>query len=109
MSPQELPKISALTQLLAIPETHFESMVREIFRIELPPGPQSMLLKIQSSIEAGRAPELPALEFKAPRIEEIAMKLPKLPKLEEAAPKCVERVEETAPPAEEAAEEGMVF
>jgi hypothetical protein len=103
MPPQELPKLSTLTQLLATPEVQFESMVKSA-GIELPPGPQSTLLKIQTSIEAGKPPSPEALMPKAPKLEEILGKLPKLPKLEEMIPKAPA----AAPPAPRI-EEGIVF
>jgi len=98
MPPQELPKISTFTQLLATPEVQIESMAKSA-GIELPPGPQSTLLKIQSSIEAGKAPAPEAILPKAPKIEEILGKLPTLPtlpKLEEMVPKASTQAVETA-------------
>ncbi|MEM4701669.1 MAG: hypothetical protein QXZ51_05955 [Candidatus Bathyarchaeia archaeon] len=86
MPPQELPKISTFTQLLATPETQFESMVKEAFKVELPPGPQSTLLKLQASLEAGRSSTPEALVPKAPKLTEILGKLPTLPKLEDILP-----------------------
>jgi hypothetical protein len=80
MAPQELPKISAFTQLLATPESQFESMVKSA-GLELPPGPQSTLLKIQGSIEAGKAPAPEAFMPRAPKLQEILGKLPALPPL----------------------------
>ncbi|MEM4480862.1 MAG: hypothetical protein QXG58_06440 [Candidatus Bathyarchaeia archaeon] len=79
MPPQELPKISTFTQLLATPEAQFENMVKEALKVELPPGPQSTLLKLQGSIEAGKAPE--AFMPRAPKLQEILGKLPALPPL----------------------------
>jgi len=65
--PKELPRISQFTSLLASLETQFESMVRGATEAEVPPGPQSMLLKIQRILEAGEErpkisiPSLPPL------------------------------------------------
>lgn len=86
MSPQELPKISSFTQLLATPETQFESMVKEALKVELPPGPQSTLLKLQAFIESGKALSPEAVVPKAPKLPEILGKLPTLPKLEDILP-----------------------
>lgn len=73
--------MSTFTQLLATPETQFESMVKEALKVELPPGPQSTLLKIQGSIEAGKAPAPEAFMPRAPKLQEILGKLPALPPL----------------------------
>jgi hypothetical protein len=102
MAPQELPKISTITQLLAAPEVQFENMAKNI-GIELPPGPQSTLLKIQTSIEGGKIPAPESFIPKTPKIEEILGKLPTLPKLEEKPA--------YAAPAEQKRriEEGIVF
>jgi len=76
----ELPKISTFTQILAMPEIQFENMAKSA-GVELPPGPQSTLLKLQSSIEAGQTPSPEALLSKVPKVEEVLSKLPKLPPL----------------------------
>jgi hypothetical protein len=76
MAPQ-LPKISAFTQLLAMPEIQIETAAKNA-GITLPPGPQSTLLKIQTALEAGQAPSPEAILPKAPKFEEIFGKLPKL-------------------------------
>lgn len=81
MAPQELPKISTFTQLLATPETQFENLIKESLNFELPPGPQSTLLKIQSSIEAGKAPSPETLMPKAPKIKDVLSSFPLLPPL----------------------------
>jgi len=61
-------------------------MVKKSTGVELPPGPQSILLKMQGSFEAGKllSPEevIPA----APKLEGVLAGLPALPKLEEVAP-----------------------
>jgi len=93
MPPQELPKISTFTQLLATPETQFESMVREALKVELPPGPQSTLLKLQTSLEAGKSPTPEALVPKAPKLPEVLGKLPTLPKLEDILPNLEKKAE----------------
>ena len=75
-SPQmpELPKISDVTAMLRTPETQFESMVKTATKVELPPGPSSLVLNFQKSIEAGKAPELP-------EVPKVLAKLPTLPPL----------------------------
>ncbi len=90
----ELPKLSTFTKLLATPETYFENMVKNAFKLELPPGPQSTLLKIQESLEAGRA--LAPEEFmpRAPVFSEILSKLPTLPTLPEIGPVAREETQE---------------
>ncbi len=91
MPPQELPKISSFTQLLAAPESQFESLVKEALKVELPPGPQSTLLKLQTSLEAGKAPE--AVVPRAPKLPEVLGKLPTLPKLEDILPSVERKAE----------------
>jgi hypothetical protein len=84
----ELPKLSAFTQLLAMPESYFEGAVRDALKVEIPPGPQSTLLKVQQSVEAGRAPELEEVLPRVSKLEEALSRLPRLPPLEELAPKA---------------------
>lgn len=66
MAPQELPRLSTFTRVLAMPEMQFENMIREMFSVELPPGPQTTLLKFQESIEGvgevGESLKLPSLQ-----------------------------------------------
>ncbi len=93
MPPQELPKISSFTQLLAAPEAQFESLVKEALKVELPPGPQSTLLKLQTSLEAGKAPTPEALVPRAPKLTEVLGKLPTLPKLEDVLPGLEKKAE----------------
>jgi len=101
MAPQvELPKISTFTQILAMPEIQFESMAKSA-GVELPPGPQSTLLKLQSSIEAGQVPSLEAVIPKAPKLTEILGKLPTLPPLPEAEKTPQTSSELTPPPSKE--------
>lgn len=90
----ELPKLSNITARLAEPEARFESMIKQATGFAPPPGPQSLLLRIQEAFEAGKAPELPTPEaFRAaPKVEEVLAKLPALPalpKLEEIVPKAL--------------------
>jgi len=70
--------------MLATPEVQLESMVKKSTGVELPPGPQSILFKMQGSFEAGKllSPEevIPA----APKLEGVLAGLPALPKLEGA-------------------------
>lgn len=107
MSPQELPKISTFTQLLATPETQFESLVKEALKLELPPGPQSTLLKLQTSLEAGKAPSLEAVVPKAPKPLEVLAELPALPKL--PAGEAVQTVESVKPPAETVGRKAAIY
>jgi len=77
----QLPPISQFTKMLATPEMQFEKMVKEATKIPLPPGPQSTLLKLQSAIEAGKAPSPEEIIPAEARIESILAKLPTLPAL----------------------------
>ncbi|MFQ6076357.1 MAG: hypothetical protein ACE5Z5_09540 [Candidatus Bathyarchaeia archaeon] len=85
MAKPELPKLSGITKALTTPEAGFEKMVRDAVKVELPPGPQSILLKFQESIEAGNAPKVEEVLPEAPKVE--LPKLPPLPKIEEALAK----------------------
>ncbi|MEM4429656.1 MAG: hypothetical protein QXM08_00650 [Thermofilaceae archaeon] len=87
----ELPKLSQFTRVLATPEEYFERAAKSSLNIELPPGPMSMLLKLQTALETGEAPRiervLPAI--RPPGLQEILASIPKLPELPapaEAAP-----------------------
>ena len=82
--PQELPKLSGITQKLKATETRFESMVKEATGVELPTGPQSALLKVQQGFEAGKPPVIEEVIPKAPNLEAVLGRLPELPKLEGA-------------------------
>lgn len=77
----ELPKLSAFTKILTTPEQQFEQMVRSTLNIELPPGPQSALLRLQESFEAGRASEIADVIPKPPRVEQVLARIPRLPEL----------------------------
>jgi len=78
--PKGLPKISQFTSVLANPESQFEKMVKDVVKVELPEGPQSMLTRFQQAFELGEvAPEIPEL----PKIEQILGRFPELPKLPE--------------------------
>lgn len=82
--PEGLPKLSGLTGVLITPESQFEKMVKDATKIDLPPGPQSMLLKLQKSLEVGGAASLPnpfPNPPNAPKIEEVLKSFPKLPSL----------------------------
>jgi len=98
MAQLELPKLSALTQVLATPETMFENMVKSSLGIELPPGPHSTLLKLQTSIEAGSIPSPETIIPK--RVENVLSKIPLVPKLlgDESELSPAERKTETRPP-----------
>jgi len=84
--PQEPPKISGITQRLKLPETRFESMVKKATGVELPLGPQSLMLKVQQGFEAGKPPAIEEVIPAAPKLEAILERLPELPKLEGASP-----------------------
>jgi len=45
------PKLSALTKPLAFPEEQFEEAVKDATGFTLPPGPCSMLITLQQTIE----------------------------------------------------------
>lgn len=102
MAPQELPRLSTFTRIFAMPEMQFENMVREMFNIELPPGPQSTLLKFQESIEGVGAGEKGGA-LKLPSIDEL-LPLPIRTKTVEAPPELpleltpARREIETRPP-----------
>lgn len=77
MANMRFPKISDITKVLANPESQFSSMVKESIGFELPPGPLTMLLKFQKSVEAG---ETPKPEDFIPRdIKDILPELPRFP------------------------------
>ncbi|MEM3994915.1 MAG: hypothetical protein QXW40_05955 [Thermofilum sp.] len=96
MAPQlELPKLSTFTRILAIPEEYFQNTVKSIANIDIPPGPQSLLLKLQESVEAGQIPSV-APKVQLPRLEEILARFPALPEIlpqssEEKKPEAVEQ------------------
>lgn len=85
--PQELPKLSGITQALATPERQFEAMILKSTGVELPPGPQSVLSKVQRGLEVGNPPKVEQFLPPAPKPETILAKLPPLPKLEEVLPR----------------------
>lgn len=88
----ELPRISQFTKILAAPEEMFENTVRSLLNIEIPPGPQSVLLRLQTSIESGGIPA-PESIAKALGIGDVLARIPRPPEIAEAA-------KETAKPAE---------
>ncbi|MEM3994960.1 MAG: hypothetical protein QXW40_06180, partial [Thermofilum sp.] len=98
-------KLSQFTKVLATPEEYFENLIKSTLNIEIPPGPQSMLLKLQASIEAGEAPSIEKLLPKAPRIESILARFPKLPEL----PAETVRAEVPQAPKEEKKEKPITF
>lgn len=59
--PTGLPEISQFTKMLSQFEGQFEGMATQT-GLPVPPGPQSQLLKVQKSVEAGKTPELPSPE-----------------------------------------------
>jgi hypothetical protein len=83
-----LPRLSAITQILAQPEIAFEATVKQTLGIDIPPGPQSVLLRLQRDFEAGRSPDIPGLasQFAPPRPEAIIQRLPRIPSLSDIMP-----------------------
>jgi hypothetical protein len=83
-----LPRLSAITQILAQPEIAFETTVKQTLGIDIPPGPQSILLRLQRDFEAGRAPDIAGIarEFTPPRPEVIIQRLPRVPSIQEIMP-----------------------
>ncbi|MEM2195208.1 MAG: hypothetical protein QW803_12170 [Candidatus Methanomethylicia archaeon] len=80
----DLPKISQFTKVLATPEEYLENIIKSTMGVEVPPGPQSVLLKIQTAIEKG---EMPSIErfiptIKAPRLQDILSSIPKIPEIQ---------------------------
>jgi hypothetical protein len=66
MSLPALPKLSVMTKMFTSPEEMFEKTVKDALKVELPPGPMSVLFKIQESIEAGKPPAFETLLPKLP-------------------------------------------
>jgi len=84
----ELPKLSQFTKVLAAPEEYFEGLVKSTLGVEVPPGIQSIILRLQTSIESGEglAPEkfirgIPLPRLSLPKLEEVLAKFPELPEL----------------------------
>jgi len=81
--PTNLPQISQFTKILSQFESQFEGMATQT-GLPLPQGPQTQLLKIQKSVEAGRTPELPSPEaLQMPKGLQLPgqLQLPVLPQL----------------------------
>jgi hypothetical protein len=53
------PKISAVQSLFSIPEEMFESTVKSMTKMEIPPGPNKMLVSFMKGFEAS-LPAAPA-------------------------------------------------
>ncbi|MEM1820347.1 MAG: hypothetical protein QXU64_02015 [Thermofilaceae archaeon] len=75
----EPPRLSAITRILAYPEQQFERAVKSLLNIELPPGPQSTLLRLQERFESGAVPELREVLPGARAIEELIAMFPRVP------------------------------
>ena len=75
----KLPQISSFTELFRAPEVQFENMVKSL-GIQLPPGPQSVVLQFQKSLETGSP--IPKPEEILPKPESILASMPKLPSIE---------------------------
>ncbi len=93
----ELPKLSQFTKVLVTPEELFENTVKSSLNIDIPPGPMSVLLKLQTAVESGGLPRIESIlpEIRPPRLQEILASIPKLPELPAPA-EVTPRVE--APP-----------
>jgi hypothetical protein len=80
-----LPTLSAITQVLAQPEIAFEATVKQAMGVDIPPGPQSILLRLQRDFEAGRSPDIAgvARQFTPPRPEVLIQRLPRVPSIQE--------------------------
>jgi hypothetical protein len=63
------PKLSVLQRFVAFPEFTFESQVKSVTGVELPPGPNRVLLQFMESFEASMAGVTPpaGLPFPFPR------------------------------------------
>lgn len=101
MSVVELPKLSQFTRVLATPEEYFENTVKSSLNIEVPPGPMSVLFKLQTAVESGELPQIERIIplARVPRLQDILASIPKLPPVPaEVAPKAEERAKAEAPP-----------
>jgi hypothetical protein len=87
-----LPRLSTITQVLAQPEIAFEATVKQAMGIDIPPGPQSVLLRLQRDFEAGRSPDIAgvARQFTPPRPEVLIQRLPRVPSISEIMPSIAE-------------------
>ncbi|MEM4667367.1 MAG: hypothetical protein QW498_08720 [Thermofilum sp.] len=93
----EPPRLSAITKVLAYPEQQFERTVKSLFNIELPPGPQSMLLRLQEHFESGAAPELREVLPGVRALEELIARFPRVPPLPAAESAATAPVAPSAP------------
>jgi len=77
----ELPKLSQFTRVLATPEEYFENTVKSSLNIEVPPGPMSVLFKLQTAVESGELPQIERIIplARVPRLQDILASIPKLP------------------------------
>jgi len=94
-----LPRLSTITQILAQPEIAFETTVKQALGIDVPPGPQSILLRLQRDFEAGRSPDIAGIarEFTPPRPEVLIQRLPRVPSIQEIMPTMETGVSEIPP------------
>jgi hypothetical protein len=94
-----LPRLSTITQILAQPEIAFETTVKQALGIDIPPGPQSILLRLQRDFEAGRSPDIAGIarEFTPPRPEVLIQRLPRVPSIQEIMPTIETGVSEIPP------------
>jgi hypothetical protein len=94
-----LPRLSTITQILAQPEIAFETTVKQALGIDVPPGPQSILLRLQRDFEAGRSPDIAGIarEFTPPRPEVLIQRLPRVPSIQEIMPTTETGVSEIPP------------
>lgn len=113
MAPQfKLPKLSQLTQILAAPETYFENMIKSSLNIEAPPGPMSLILNIQKSLEGGAEESSTgsSVGLRIPTLQEVLASFPVLPAVEVEAEKAEEvPLEEREVAVKKKEEEILVF
>jgi hypothetical protein len=78
--------------MLAQPEIAFETTVKQAMGIDIPPGPQSVLLMLQRDFETGRAPDIAgvARQFTPPKPEILIQRLPRVPSISEIIPQATE-------------------
>lgn len=76
------PKLSGVLTQFKAPETQFQSMVKSVTKLELPPGPLSMGTRLGVSFEKGQTPSFSPFG-QAPEVQKMLGTTPfgKLPKI----------------------------